>query len=254
MKNQKISIITICYNSEKYIEQTIQSAINQSLNTKEFIIIDGGSTDGTLGIIKKHEKNINHWISEPDGGISDAMNKGLNAATGDYILFLHSDDYLINDEVLEIVSRHLDSKHDIFLFDIFLLNNGNRKLTKPRGFNWWMNFKTGVWHQSAICSSRLFKRIGDFDTNFKIAMDYDFFLRAYRDKVKVRKIGTPLSVMRNTGVSSQLDWPSLKKRFEEQRQIHFKNCESKIMQITYDIFSFFYMLYRRILSFAHNKN
>ena len=91
-----ISIITVSYNAVKTIEQTISSVVNQSYSNIEYIIIDGGSTDGTVDIIKKYEDRIAYWVSEPDGGIYDAMNKGIKVATGDYIQIIGADDFLIN--------------------------------------------------------------------------------------------------------------------------------------------------------------
>ena len=92
MFKPKITIVTITYNAERYLEQTITSVIEQTYTNREYIVVDGNSSDGTLDIIKKYESEIDNWISEPDNGIADAMNKGIDLATGDYILFLHSDD------------------------------------------------------------------------------------------------------------------------------------------------------------------
>jgi len=247
MDQSFISIITISFNAKKHIKQTIQSVIHQNYSNKEYILIDAGSQDGTIEIINKYGKDIDYWISEPDKGIADAMNKGLKAAKGDYILFLHSDDYLINENVLSKASQFLDHDHDIFLFDLYYSDNGNKTKAKPRGLGWWMNFKTGVLHQSCICSKILFEKIGIFDTNYKIAMDYDFFLRAYRTGAKTRYIGIPFSVMRKTGISSRLDWPGLRERFDEERQVHLKNCPNYFMRLIYLIYWSAYIPYRYLL-------
>lgn len=206
--------------------------------------MDGGSTDGTVEIIKKYAAKIDKWVSEPDHGIADAMNKGLALASGDFVIFLHSDDYFVDENVLTVASAHLSSDCEIFLFNIWLTKNGESRLLVPRGLNWWMNVKTGVFHQSVVCSRPLFARIGNFDSGFRIAMDYDFFLRAYRAGVRARKIGLPLSVMRLCGLSSQLDWPSLRERFGEERRIHMKNCLSISLQLLYLIYWWLYPMYR----------
>ncbi|MCF8069592.1 MAG: glycosyltransferase [Desulfobacterales bacterium] len=239
----KISIITISLNSERYIEQTITSVTTQSYKNIEYIIVDGGSTDGTLNIITKHESKIDRWITESDDGIADAMNKGICLATGDYIIFLHSDDYFTDIHSLSNAVLFLSKEWDIFLFNIFLSKNGKKKLYQPRGFNWWMNFKTGIFHQSAICSKELFLKIGVFDTSYHIAMDYDFFLRAYRAKMKTKKITHPLSVMRLCGVSSKIDRPSLKERLGEERRIHF-NCTASAMRFLYQLYWLLYPIYK----------
>jgi glycosyltransferase involved in cell wall biosynthesis len=250
MNNFKVSIITITLNSEKYLEKTISSVITQTYPNKEYIIIDGASTDSTLDIVKKHSNHIDKWISEPDDGIADAMNKGLSFATGDYILFLHSDDFLADEKALEKASQYLDTEHDIFLFNIFYLEDEKKTLIKPRGLKWWINFKTGVLHQGTICSKDLFKKIGNFDTQFSIAMDYDFFLRAYKFGVRSKIIDCPLSIMRTTGISFKKDWITLQKRFSEERQIHKKNCRSILMKFLYFFYWPAYLIYRRFLAFS----
>ena len=96
-----ISIITVVFNGEKYLEETIQSVINQTYSNVEYIIIDGGSTDGTLDIIKKYEKKIDYWVSEKDKGIYDAMNKGIDVASGEWINFMNASDIFYNSDVLK---------------------------------------------------------------------------------------------------------------------------------------------------------
>jgi len=242
----KISIITITWNSERYIEETITSVANQTYPNIEYIIIDGGSTDATLDIIKKYEPKIDRWISEPDGGIADAMNKGLALATGDYILFLHSDDYLLNPSVVEQAVPHLTAPYDIVMFNIILERNSRKTLSIPRGLNKWINFKTGVYHQSVFCSNKLFKQIGIFDTQFKIVMDYDFFLRAYKTNTISKKINLPISVMRQVGLSARQDWQGLKARFLEEKQVHVKNNNNPLMRLLYTFYWSLYFPYRRV--------
>ncbi len=246
----KISIITITYNSEEHLEQTIQSVAAQTYSNIEHIVIDGGSTDGTLDIIKRHEQHLDYWASEPDDGIADAMNKGIALASGDFVYFLHSDDYLGSNDAISKACGYLTRKDDVFLFNIYLEKAGKRKLHRPRGFNAWLQFKTGVYHQSAICSKRLFQEIGLFDTDFRIAMDHDFFLRAYKRGITAVKVDLPLGTMRMTGVSSQTDWPSLKRRFLEERRVQLKNCETVGMRLLYEVFWVLYWPYRRLRSMA----
>lgn len=247
MDSLSISIITISLNSEKYLEQTIQSVINQTYKNKEYIIIDGGSTDSTLDIVKKYESEIDYWIAKPDNGIADAMNIGLKAAKGDFILFLHSDDYLLDKNSIEKATQFFENNHDIFLFNLYYSDNDNKTLANPRGLGWWINFKTGILHQSCICTRSLFDKIGNFDTSFKITMDYDFFLRAHRAGAKAKHIDIPLSVMRKTGISSRSDWPSLKHRFAEEKQVHKKNCPNTFLKLLYQVYWSGYLPYRYIL-------
>lgn len=244
-----ITIITISLNSEKYLEETISSVLSQNYQDIEYIIIDGKSTDRTTEIIKKYDSQIDQWISEPDRGIADAMNKGLSMARGDYILFLHSDDYLLKPDVIEKLMHLIKTPSEIVMCNIYLEKNGKTSLYRPRGLNWWVNFKTGIFHQSVFCSRKLFDRIGNFDTHFKITMDYDFFLRAYHTKASVQKVDMPLSVMRLVGISSQRDWPNLKNRLLEEKRVHYKNCTSPGMKLIYNIYWFFYPVYKRCQSY-----
>ena len=242
----KVSIVTITHNSERFLAHTIESVVKQTYPHLEYIIVDGGSTDGTLEIVDRYRDRITHCVSEPDDGIADAMNKGLALATGDYIYFLHSDDFLEDDESIARAAESFAPDHEILLFDIYLEKDGVRTLQKPRGFGAWMNFKTGVYHQSAICAASVFERIGGFDTNFRITMDYDFFLRAYRHGVEARIVDLPLATMRLVGVSSRDDWGSLRCRFAEERKVHTKNCHSIWMRLVYALYWALYLPYRRL--------
>ena len=253
MSGKKISIITITLNAERYLEQTIASVVNQTHSNREYIIVDGGSTDGTLDIIKKYESEIDNWISEPDNGIADAMNKGIDLATGDYILFLHSDDYLVNSSVLERASEYLGDRFDIFFFQVLHDINGQNQVSSNRSLGWLTNFKMGSCHQGQLCSRKLFQRIGKFDTSFKIDMDYDLILRAYRAGASCNSVNMPLAVMRLIGISSRTDWKSLRERFDEERRVHFKNCTTIWMRLLYIFYWMMYLPYRKSLH-ALNPN
>ncbi|MGV1100372.1 glycosyltransferase family 2 protein [Thiovibrio sp. JS02] len=248
MMPPKISVITVTLNSDRYLEQAIESIIGQTYPHLEYIVIDGGSTDSTVDIVKQYAYRIDYFSSEPDEGIADAMNKGLRVATGDYILFLHSDDYLLDANSLALAAELAEQGTEILLFNIFLDNGKERVLARPRGLNWRMNFKTGVFHQSALCSKALFERIGNFDPRFRIAMDYDFFLRAYRAKATVLEGDFLLSVMRLCGISARLDWPSLRERFKEEQMVQRKNCPDRAWAFAYLLYWLFYLPYRRIAS------
>jgi len=242
----KISIVTITYNSARYLDDALQSIADQSYPDIESIVVDGGSTDGTQDIIRKHERTVSTWVSEPDEGIADAMNKGIGLATGEFVYFLHSDDYLNSPTAIEKVAQSLSGSSDIYLFDIFLEAAGQKDRHRPRGLNTWINFKTGVYHQSAICRRSLFERIGRFDTRYRIAMDYEFFLRAYRQGVPVSRVNQVFSTMRLVGVSSQSDWESLSERFSEEKTIHRQHCRGLAMSLAYRAYWALYLPYRRL--------
>lgn len=242
----KISIVTATLNAGELLDQTIKSVASQTYKNCEHIIIDGGSTDNTISILKKHDEKISFWLSEKDNGIAEAMNKGIMKASGDLILILHSDDYLFDPNSLYNAVARLDEVNDIFAFPIIFVTESRQIQKNPLKWDSLINFKTRLWHQGVLCRKSLFERIGNFDTNLKIAMDYDFFLRAYRNGAKVKICDMPLSVMRNTGISSRLDPQTLNKRFLEEKHVHYKNCQNQILKALYKIYWQLYPTYRRL--------
>ncbi|MEH6503179.1 MAG: glycosyltransferase family 2 protein [Cycloclasticus sp.] len=239
-----ITVITVCFNAEKYIEQTIKSVLEQKNIALEYIIVDGGSSDTTLDIIKRNEPSIDRYISESDKGIADAMNKGVALATGDYVLFLHADDYLYSDDALKMAVPYLKGQKDIYIFDtIFSMKKGN--LRKHSGsFGRRILFK-GICHQGVLCRRDLLLRLGGFDESFKICMDYNFFMKAYLNSATAKYIDEVLSVMRDTGISSRQDWQSLKQRFMEEKRVHIENGPTKLMQAVYKLYWAMYLPYRK---------
>ena len=179
----EISIITVCKNSEVYLNETIQSVVNQTYQNIQYIVIDGNSTDGTPGIIKENSKKIAIWLSEEDGGMYHAINKGLKLATGDYILVLNSDDVLAtNDTIKNVVTKMSKEKLDYYYGNIIKSKNGrNKKVTL---FN--VTFKqllmsahgTFVPHPCFFVSASLNKKLGGYNLSYKYASDYDYILRA----------------------------------------------------------------------------
>ena len=243
MDSPLISVITVSFNAERYIEQTIQSVLAQTWCPVEYIIVDGGSTDGTQSIIREYRGHCAHVIMEKDDGIADAMNKGLALAKGDYVIFLHADDYFINDHCLRDAIAFLDEKTDILACRIQF--GKRQKVFKPRGFNFWMYLKTGVYHQGALCRRSLLNRLEGFDKQFRIVMDYDFFLRAYRHGARLVKAPLILTAMRDEGISTRQDWESMKSRFEEERRVHTKNTRSLFSRLLYKAYWYCYPAYRQ---------
>jgi glycosyltransferase involved in cell wall biosynthesis len=246
MHSPKISIITLSLNAEAHIVDTIKSIATQTYENIEYIIIDGGSTDSTVGLIKENEGTIAQWISEPDKGISDAMNKGLKLATGDYILFLHADDYLINPDALTEAVSFINNNADIYIFKVLLDNGSTKKTSSINKLGFMTNFKMGSCHQGQLCSRKFFEAVGDFNTDLKITMDYDLVLRAYRQGFQSKSVNLIISVMRMTGISSRLNWQGLRARFDEERVVHAKNSEHNWHRFIYKIYWFFYLNYRRV--------
>ncbi|MCF6355445.1 MAG: glycosyltransferase [Candidatus Polarisedimenticolaceae bacterium] len=244
----RISIVTIVYNAEAFLEQTIESVVNQTYSHIEYIIIDGGSNDDSVKIIKRYGDLVDYWVSEPDRGIAHAMNKGIQVSTGDYILFLHADDYFLDEQVVQTAVSKIDDGCDIAAFNIIFQNAGGSIEYPSRDFNYWLNFKTSLRHQAVLCSGGLFKRLGGFDESYNIAMDYEFWLRAYREGIKPNIFNYALTCMRDTGISSRSDWSSMKQRFLEERRIHYQHLPNFSMRVIYKIYWAFYLPYRYVKS------
>lgn len=180
----KFSIITATYNCEKTLEKSIQCIINQSYKNFEYIIIDGASKDKTVDIIKQYQHQITYWISEKDKGIYDAWNKGVQVATGDWIIFLGADDYYHQDALQNyfnfIVENKIDNKECLYLSSKVNLIDETGKSFRLYGWPWqWHVFKSFniIAHPGSLQSTHLFKQFGLYDTNLKIVADYDLLLR-----------------------------------------------------------------------------
>ena len=151
----KISIITVTYNAEEQLQKTVNSVINQTYKNIEFIIIDGTSSDNTIEILKKFNASIDYWVSEPDSGIYDAMNKGLTAATGDYVQFLNAGDYFFNEESLKTIIKAAKTQHDVIYGDIMLVDADGVSSQHHKAMDFTLDnlkmFGTGVLcHQSML--------------------------------------------------------------------------------------------------------
>jgi GT2 family glycosyltransferase len=243
-----ISVVTVVRNARATIGETIASVRDQSFADREHIIIDGASTDGTLDVVRANGAALAAWSSEPDAGIADAMNKGLARARGRYVLFLHADDYLPDPDALARAAPALASGADIYPFDILFETAAGRARRRPRGRSWRLLFKTQFFHQGALCRRDLFERVGGFDRRYTIAMDYEFFLRAVRRGASVERVPEVLAVMRDTGISSRRDWPTLSRRFAEERAIHRQHCPQPTMALMYRAYWALYWPYRRARS------
>lgn len=201
----KISIITVTYNSEKTIRQTLESVCNQTYPNIDYVVIDGGSTDGTTKIIKEYEDKISYWISEPDKGIYNAFNKGINNSVGDYIYFLGSDDSLIDENIISVVAEKLNPSVDMLSGAVYRVDE-ETKLQLYRGNEFARDrkcYKGGmVPHQGLFVKRDLMKKYM-FDEVYKISADYKFFLQCYyHEGVNVMFIDEPIAYYASTGVSS----------------------------------------------------
>ena len=173
-----ISIITVNYNDAKGLEGTIKSVQNQFYTNYEHIIIDGNSNDGSKEVIEKHKKSFTHWVSEPDSGIYNAMNKGISAAKGDYLLFLNSGDDFTDASALEKCKSDLTGE-EIISFDINVVSEAKPYIKKaPEQMSFSYLAKDTLAHQSTFIRKDLFERIGYYDEKLKIVSDWKFFIMA----------------------------------------------------------------------------
>jgi glycosyltransferase involved in cell wall biosynthesis len=198
MHNPLISIITVVYNGASTLEQTILNIINQTYKNIEYIIIDGGSTDGSVDIIKKYEDKITYWVSEPDKGIYDAMNKGIKLATGDWINFMNSGDCFYDNSVVFSILPYLSENNDVLYGDTILKNCKKKfkqyslsKLKRHMPF----------CHQSCFVKSDIYQNCY-FDLTYKYCADYKFFYNLYINGYKFARLPLIIVTYDENGVSS----------------------------------------------------
>ena len=224
MENPKISIITVAFNSQSTIKSTIQSIDNQDYNNLEYILIDGASTDWTLDILEFYKDKINYFVSEPDEGIYDAMNKGIKAASGDIIGILNSDDFYPNNEVLSKVAKVFeDSNCDCLYGDLVYVEQGDaskivrywqsgsfKKSKLKRG---WM-----LPHPTFFVKKEIYEKYGLYNTELKSAADYEMILRLLsRHQISVEYIPEIIVKMRQGGKSNSSIWNRLRANKEDSR-------------------------------------
>ncbi|MEZ7892914.1 MAG: glycosyltransferase family 2 protein [Candidatus Wallbacteria bacterium] len=242
MNPLKLSIITVTYNSKKYVEQTIKSVIDQNYGNVEYIIIDGVSTDGTLDIIKKYEKNISKIICEPDNGISDALNKGIKNACGDIIGIIHSDDWYepkIFNDVIEIFKN---TNADVVCGKVlYWLDEKPYYIFNSTPEN--LEYDMTVNHPSVFVKKSVYDRLGGFFGKYKYAMDYDLILRFKLNGCKFVSIDKILANMRLNGISDK-NWF---KTIFENYTIKTKNGISSYKAFTYMVFQTIRMCTSRLL-------
>jgi glycosyltransferase involved in cell wall biosynthesis len=202
----KISIITVCYNSARTLEKTILSVYNQSYRDIEYILIDGNSSDNTADIVKKHFTKIDKFISEPDKGLYDAMNKGIALSTGDLVGILNSDDFYSSNSVIqEVVDFHSSRDIDASIGDIIQCNESGSIRRFYSSKNWnpdklCIGFMPP--HPSVFFRRVLFEDFGNYNTSFKIAADFELISRFFkRRKISWMYSGITTTIMLDGGLS-----------------------------------------------------
>jgi len=234
-KKPLFSIITVVLNNREYIEETIKSVLSQNNKNFEYIIVDGGSTDGTLQIINKYKKKIANIVSEKDKGIYDAFNKGMKLANGEYVCIVNSDDQLKRN-ALEIISKYISKypKIDFFFGSVkkrWGILHGYRPEKIKYSWGFYSSHSTGFYIKRSSA-----KKVGLYDTKYKYHADYDYFYRMI-EKKKMKGIATKknevVGIFRSGGFSSTVPY---RKLIIEDLKIRYNNGQNIILVLILGIY------------------
>lgn len=209
----KLSIITINYNNCNGLKRTIDSVVSQTFSDYEWIVIDGGSNDGSFELIEKYQKHFTYWVSEPDGGIYQAMNKGIAHANGDWYIFLNSGDWLFNNEVLSMV---FSSNHnaDILYGDVMYHWPDKRGLElekKPETLSLYYFYTETLCHQATLYKSEIFKT-HHYNENFRICSDWALYIQLLQEGYHFKHLPFCVANFAQDGISTHLDEAHLAER------------------------------------------
>lgn len=236
MNNPKISIVTITYNSEKTLEETIRSVISQDYDNLEYVIIDGGSTDNTLSIVEKYRDKIATVISEPDKGISDAFNKGIRYATGDIIGLINSDD-LLCDGACKALAAAFDGKTDAYRGNVVIWNpdTNDKQICVPTMKFPIRKYIRSVCHQGMFVSKTAYERYGMYRVDFRYMMDAELLHRFYRNGATFKYVDSELAIFRLGGVTND----DYTKKMDELKLMYKTNGASTIL-VYQHVFAFIF--------------
>ena len=235
MSQPLISIITINRNNADGLRKTMQSVLSQTFDNYEYIIIDGASTDSSVEVIKsfvedpKNADKVGYWVSEPDRGIYNAMNKGISRASGEWTIFLNSGDCLINDEVLTKVSSHLRQEYDI-VSGVQQYDYGGKFSGLEEYDTYTFILEYGFPHSSSFIRKILFEKYGYYDESYRIISDWMFFyITIVKNRVPFKIISEVVSLFDTTGISS------VNSDAIQQEKIRF--CESEFTHLENELFN-----------------
>ena len=195
-----LTIITINFNNLNGLKKTIDSVVSQEFQDFEYIIIDGGSTDGSKNLIEHYNKRLAYWVSEKDEGIYNAMNKGIEKSKGKYLLFLNSGDELYKNNVLSYIRNF---KEDLIYFDVYFYNSSSSFVHKyPYKLNFNYFLKYSLPHQATLIKRKLFKDAGLYKENYKICSDWAFFIDAiFKYGASYKKVDKIFAKLDRSGIS-----------------------------------------------------
>lgn len=226
--NLLISVVTVSYNAASTIEQTILSIINQTYKNIEYIIIDGGSTDDTVNIIRKYADRIAYWVSEPDKGIYDAMNKGIDAATGEWVNYMNAGDVFIDNSVVSNLFQNSIADNYGIVFGNTLFLKGDKQIVVRYGDDCPHKIMPSC-HQSIFCRRSLLIKY-PFDLKYKIAADYNFFYQLSKTDVGRKYVDIVVSAYDALdGISSRNEWTTRKEMLKIENQTVLFYIKSSIL-------------------------
>ena len=199
----KVSIITVVYNGIAHLEQTMESVLNQTYPNIEYIIIDGGSTDGTIELLEKYDEKIFYWVSEKDSGIYDAMNKGIEKATGEIIGMINADDWYETNAVELVIKAFEKQDVDVVHGSMEIVSEDGRSFTKKVDHDL-SKLKKGMLlnHPTVFAKKKLYERYGLFNTSYKIVADWEMMFRWWLKDTQFTGIEERIANFRMGGVSS----------------------------------------------------
>jgi len=209
----KISIITINYNDRNGLQKTIESIVSQTFSDFEYVVIDGNSSDGSKEVIETYKSRINYAVSEPDSGIYNAMNKGLRAATGDYVFFLNAGDIFVDNATLQKASGFIDGTVDYYYGDVIFRDGENETLvTYPDTLSFHFFTYNCICHQASFLRRRLFEDHFYYNENLKIVSDWEFLIYTiFLKHISYRHIPLTISYYDFSGISSRPESEPMKK-------------------------------------------
>jgi len=242
-----ISIVTVVYNGKEYLEETIQSLISQTYDNVEYIIIDGGSTDGTIDIIKKYEDQIDYWVSESDRGIYDAMNKGIILCSGEIIGLVNADDYIYKNTLKVVVETIESFQVDFVYADLDIIDCNGKKIDTISSIGLdHIRFKAfkqmPFLHPSLFVHREVYKQLGLYSTDYKLSSDYDFSLRLVNSDFIGKKIKYATGIFRLGGQSGGME------TYMENHKIALKHKHNILLVYINTVILLMKMYFRNFLS------
>ena len=245
---KKISIITVCYNSQLTISDTIESVLKQDYSNVEYIIVDGNSNDETINIVNSYGNKISKFICEPDNGIYDAMNKGIKVATGEIVGILNSDDIFASNKVVSMIAQSFTYGVDFVYADLTYFKSSDysriiRCFSSKNFKTWILRFGITIPHPTFYVRRELHNTLGLYDTGYRVAADFDMIARFFVNKLTFKRIPEVIVKMRLGGISTTgIFWI-----FHQNLEI-IKACKSNgiytntfllLFKIPYKILSYF---------------